>query len=158
MPGQGAAPQGEGSGAMMAGGNAMRMAAKNAKPLPVEGQLPSLNGAVQWLNSQPLTAEGLRGKSGIFQHREIGEEIGDLEGTAHALLGAPKHGEWRDILAVIDHFAARGFVAPTQQIEERGFACAVRPDDGVSRFAADAQAHIIYGDESAKGFVQTAGF
>jgi cytochrome c biogenesis protein CcdA/thiol-disulfide isomerase/thioredoxin len=30
--------------------------------LPVEGQLPSLAGAVQWLNSPPLTAEGLRGK------------------------------------------------------------------------------------------------
>jgi cytochrome c biogenesis protein CcdA/thiol-disulfide isomerase/thioredoxin len=42
----------------------MMMAA--AKPpaddLPVEGQLPSLDGAVQWLNSPPLTAEGLRGK------------------------------------------------------------------------------------------------
>jgi cytochrome c biogenesis protein CcdA/thiol-disulfide isomerase/thioredoxin len=30
--------------------------------LPVEGQLPSLAGAVQWLNSPPLNAEGLRGK------------------------------------------------------------------------------------------------
>jgi cytochrome c biogenesis protein CcdA/thiol-disulfide isomerase/thioredoxin len=30
-------------------------------PLPVEGQLPSLAGAVDWLNSPPLTAEGLRG-------------------------------------------------------------------------------------------------
>jgi cytochrome c biogenesis protein CcdA/thiol-disulfide isomerase/thioredoxin len=30
--------------------------------LPVEGQLPPLNGAVEWLNSPPLTAEQLRGK------------------------------------------------------------------------------------------------
>ena len=30
--------------------------------LPVEGQLPSLGGAVEWLSSPPLTAEGLRGK------------------------------------------------------------------------------------------------
>ncbi len=30
--------------------------------LPVEGQFPGLNGAVEWLNSPPLTAEGLRGK------------------------------------------------------------------------------------------------
>lgn len=30
--------------------------------LPVEGELPSLNGAVEWLNSPPLTAAGLRGK------------------------------------------------------------------------------------------------
>ena len=30
--------------------------------LPIEGQLPALTGAVAWLNSPPLTAEGLRGK------------------------------------------------------------------------------------------------
>jgi cytochrome c biogenesis protein CcdA/thiol-disulfide isomerase/thioredoxin len=30
--------------------------------LPIEGQLPSLAGAVEWLNSPPLTAEALRGK------------------------------------------------------------------------------------------------
>jgi cytochrome c biogenesis protein CcdA/thiol-disulfide isomerase/thioredoxin len=37
-------------------------AADQVESLPVEGQLPSLSGAVQWLNSPPLTAEGLRGK------------------------------------------------------------------------------------------------
>ncbi|AMM18055.1 cytochrome C biogenesis protein [Burkholderia sp. PAMC 28687] len=31
-------------------------------PLPVERQLPPLSGAVQWLNSAPLSAEDLRGK------------------------------------------------------------------------------------------------
>jgi cytochrome c biogenesis protein CcdA/thiol-disulfide isomerase/thioredoxin len=30
--------------------------------LPVEGQMPSLSGAMSWLNSPPLTREGLRGK------------------------------------------------------------------------------------------------
>jgi len=30
--------------------------------LPVEGELPSLRGAIEWLNSPPLTAAGLRGK------------------------------------------------------------------------------------------------
>ena len=30
--------------------------------LPIEGDLPSLGGATGWLNSQPLTAAGLRGK------------------------------------------------------------------------------------------------
>jgi thiol-disulfide isomerase/thioredoxin len=30
--------------------------------LPVEGRLPPLEGAVQWLNSDPLTAESLQGK------------------------------------------------------------------------------------------------
>jgi thiol-disulfide isomerase/thioredoxin len=30
--------------------------------LPIEGELPSLVGAITWLNSQPLTVDGLRGK------------------------------------------------------------------------------------------------
>jgi cytochrome c biogenesis protein CcdA/thiol-disulfide isomerase/thioredoxin len=54
-------------GAMMAAASSGMMRASqgandNAPPLPVEGELPSLNGAVQWLNSPPLTAQSLRGK------------------------------------------------------------------------------------------------
>ena len=33
-----------------------------AVKLPIEGELPSLGGATEWLNSPPLTAAGLRGK------------------------------------------------------------------------------------------------
>lgn len=33
-----------------------------AAQLPIEGELPSLGGATGWLNSQPLTPAGLRGK------------------------------------------------------------------------------------------------
>jgi cytochrome c biogenesis protein CcdA/thiol-disulfide isomerase/thioredoxin len=40
----------------------MRAAASFDVPLPVEGQLPPLSGAVQWLNSAPLSAQDLRGK------------------------------------------------------------------------------------------------
>jgi thiol-disulfide isomerase/thioredoxin len=42
--------------------NAMQHIAPVAKSLPVEGELPSLAGATGWLNSQPLTPDGLRGK------------------------------------------------------------------------------------------------
>src|SRR5471032_38308 len=67
-------PQG---GAMMAGGAmmsrtamtgkspammAMHGAASNDDTLPVEGKLPPLTGAVDWLNSAPLTAAQLKGK------------------------------------------------------------------------------------------------
>ncbi|HEX7907388.1 MAG TPA: cytochrome c biogenesis protein DipZ [Paraburkholderia sp.] len=43
-------------------GGAMLRTAVEAAPLPVEGVLPPLDGAVQWLNSQPLTLQDLRGK------------------------------------------------------------------------------------------------
>jgi thiol-disulfide isomerase/thioredoxin len=41
---------------------AMQQTAHPASPLPVEGVLPSLDGATGWLNAQPLTPDGLRGK------------------------------------------------------------------------------------------------
>ncbi len=44
-------------GAMMAGPQA-----RHGPQLPVEGPMPALDGAVQWLNSPPLAAAGLRGK------------------------------------------------------------------------------------------------
>jgi cytochrome c biogenesis protein CcdA/thiol-disulfide isomerase/thioredoxin len=49
----------------MTGGPSMMMRAKpdgQGEELPVEGALPSLSGAVEWLNSKPLTAEDLKGK------------------------------------------------------------------------------------------------
>ncbi|WP_175902160.1 cytochrome c biogenesis protein DipZ [Burkholderia seminalis] len=49
-------------GAAAGGGAMMRAAVTTPSALPVEGTLPSLDGAVQWLNSPPLTAAGLRGK------------------------------------------------------------------------------------------------
>ena len=47
-----------------AGGPGMMMmkAKDGGVELPVEGSLPSLDGAVQWLNSPPLTADALKGK------------------------------------------------------------------------------------------------
>ncbi len=36
--------------------------ATDVAKLPIEGDLPSLDGAVQWLNSPPLSAQSLRGK------------------------------------------------------------------------------------------------
>jgi len=34
----------------------------SAVQLPIDGKLPSIGGAIEWLNSPPLTAAGLRGK------------------------------------------------------------------------------------------------
>jgi cytochrome c biogenesis protein CcdA/thiol-disulfide isomerase/thioredoxin len=55
-----------GNSAMMAGDGAMMMRARPGQDggaaLPVEGSAPSLNGAVTWLNSPPLTMAQLKGK------------------------------------------------------------------------------------------------
>jgi cytochrome c biogenesis protein CcdA/thiol-disulfide isomerase/thioredoxin len=52
-------------GPAMTGGPAMMMKGKpsdQSDDLPIEGALPPLTGAVEWLNSPPLTPEGLKGK------------------------------------------------------------------------------------------------
>jgi cytochrome c biogenesis protein CcdA/thiol-disulfide isomerase/thioredoxin len=54
-----------GNSAMMSGNSAMMMKGKPAnhvEDLAVEGNLPSLAGAVEWLNSPPLTTAGVSGK------------------------------------------------------------------------------------------------
>ena len=55
------AMQGAMSGAM-SGAMTGAMSGKSSGAPHVEGELPSLGGAVAWLNSDPLTAEALRGK------------------------------------------------------------------------------------------------
>ncbi|EJZ59905.1 Cytochrome c biogenesis protein [Pseudomonas fluorescens R124] len=50
------------NGSMKATGAVMKIADKAPGTLPVEGQLPPLTGAVQWLNSPPLDAQALKGK------------------------------------------------------------------------------------------------
>lgn len=43
-------------------GSVIQPATAAVLQLPIEGELPSLAGATSWLNAQPLTAAGLRGK------------------------------------------------------------------------------------------------
>jgi thiol-disulfide isomerase/thioredoxin len=50
--------------AMFAG---VQQATPKPARLPVEGELPSLGGATEWLNSPPLTPAGLRGKVVLVQ-------------------------------------------------------------------------------------------
>jgi cytochrome c biogenesis protein CcdA/thiol-disulfide isomerase/thioredoxin len=61
MSGSGAMTGGAMMGGAMTGG-AMQMSAHGGNSLPIEGELPRLTGAVAWLNTPPLTPEGLRGK------------------------------------------------------------------------------------------------
>src|SRR5512132_1566051 len=42
--------------------SANAQSSKTTPQLPIEGELPSLGSATEWLNSPPLTAAGLRGK------------------------------------------------------------------------------------------------
>jgi len=58
----GPAPAAAHSSSIVLTAQAAPAAAMGAPPLPVEGRIPPLEGAVQWLNTQPLDAQALRGK------------------------------------------------------------------------------------------------
>jgi len=62
LPGPGSGAMMSGNTAMMSGNNAMMSARGAPAALPVEGKMPALDGATQWLNSAPLSREALRGK------------------------------------------------------------------------------------------------
>lgn len=46
---------------------AVQQTTRASAQLPIEGELPSLNGATLWFNSQPLSASSLRGKVVLVQ-------------------------------------------------------------------------------------------
>ena len=48
-------------------GCAVQRMTSETTQLPIEGEMPSLGGATGWLNSQPLTADSLRGKVVLVQ-------------------------------------------------------------------------------------------
>jgi hypothetical protein len=42
-------------------------ASMKATSLPIEGEMPSLTGATEWINSSPLTSADLRGKVDLVE-------------------------------------------------------------------------------------------
>jgi thiol-disulfide isomerase/thioredoxin len=58
---------GASSDAITKDGTMGQQMAPAAVPLPIEGELPSLDGANEWLNSPPLSPAGLRGKVVLVQ-------------------------------------------------------------------------------------------
>src|SRR6185503_10655461 len=64
----------------------------------------------------------------------------------------------RDVLLVEKNPSRGRREAPGQQVEERGLAGAVRPDDRVQAARLDREAHVLDGGERAEGLAQVAGF
>jgi hypothetical protein len=69
-------------------------------PLPVEGEIPSLGGATEWLNSEPLTAAGLRGKVVLIEFWTYScinwlRTLPYRPGVGGKLQGSRTGGDWR---------------------------------------------------------------
>src|SRR5450755_2699217 len=78
---------------------------------------------------QAIAAGNLRGNADIFEHGQLGENFGDLERPGHAARNALMGRKLGNILA-IEGDGARGRREKSRdQVEEGGFASAIRPDD-----------------------------
>ncbi|MNQ47149.1 hypothetical protein D3C85_609840 [compost metagenome] len=100
---------------------------------------------------------GLDGQHQVVQHAGLFEDIGDLVGPRqpgrHALVRihagnvAPSHGQRARI----------GGQRAGQQVNQRGLARAVRPDQGVDLARVQGQRHIVGGHQRAEPAHQPAG-
>ena len=102
--------------------------------------------------------EHLRRQPQVFGHRQFEEQIGDLErarepGCQHAV------GRLRGAIHALDqHLAVARTQCPGDQVEQRRFAGAVRPDHGGDAIARDDEADVVDGAQTAEMHGEIADF
>jgi hypothetical protein len=79
------------------------------------------------------------GAAQVLEHREVVEDVGDLEAARQALAVDLEGLEADDVLALEFDAAFGGRQARADQVEQRGFAGAVGADDGVALAAMDVE-------------------
>src|SRR5690242_20171238 len=88
----------------------------------------------------------------VLEHRELGEDLGDLEGACHAADDALMGGEAGDVVAVeADAAGCRREIA-ADQVEEGSLAGAVRANDGAKFTFGHVQRNVAHGDKTAEAF------
>ncbi len=79
------------------------------------------------------------GEADAFQRRELAEQLVDLEGAGEAARHPPMRFESGDVLPVETDSAGARAQQPGQQIDQRGLAGAVRPDQRMASALLDPQ-------------------
>ena len=105
-----------------------------------------------------ILAHRLSRQANIFQHGQVGKDIGDLEGAPNAQVGHAVERQVGDIRPLKEHLSAGGRRTPAEQIEEGGFSGAVGADDGMQAEFLDLDTDIVHGHQSAKFFAKILRF
>ena len=126
--------------------------------LPVEGHVPSLTGATGWLNSEPLTPEGLRGRVVLFDFwtytcvnwlrtapyvRAWAAKYADA-GLTVVGVHTPEFGFERDLDNVVTHTRAYGVQYPVAIDSDYGVWRAFGNHFWPAAYVADAQGRIRF--------------
>ena len=99
---------------------------------------------------QAIAGRDLDRDADVVGDRELGKDLGDLEGAGHAA-PHPLVGSERSNVAALEPDRARGRrEQAADQIEERRLAGAVRTDDRAQFARLDGQRHVVDGDQAAK--------
>ena len=99
-------------------------------------------------------APAFDGQQNIVEDRESRKQACDLEGARHAKRGAPMARPRGDILAEQQHLSGTRREYPGDQIEQRGLASAVRPDNGLTVTRHDLERYAAHGSQAAEGLRQ----
>ncbi|MNT59935.1 hypothetical protein D3C72_1974830 [compost metagenome] len=93
-----------------------------------------------------------------FQRGEIAKKLIDLEGARQAAADADMGRQGGDVLAAEQDLAAARGEGAGEQIDQRGLACTIGSDQGMTRALPDAERDVIGGHEGAEALDQVAGF
>src|SRR6185312_1482306 len=108
--------------------------------------------------TQAVAGRDLGADAHVLEYRQFGEYLGDLEGARHSERHALVRRHQGDIAPVeFDGAGARRQKA-ADQIEERRFAGAVRPDDRAQLAFGDAERHVLHRHETAEAFGRIPDF
>jgi hypothetical protein len=94
----------------------------------------------------------------VLEHGEILERLRNLVGAADAGPAAPLRRLLQEVSAVETNAAGRRRQAAGDQVEQRGLARAVRPDDADRLARRDYEIEIVGDDDRAEAFLQACDF
>ena len=96
-----------------------------------------------------MAGAGLDAERDILDHREIGEDAGDLERPRQAEAGARMGRQGRDVAAGEADLPGIGAQASADLVDQGGLAGAVGADDGVDFTDLHGEIQIVGGDDAA---------
>src|SRR5271166_925186 len=99
---------------------------------------------------QPIAGRDLDRDPDVVGDRKFGKDLGDLEGPRHAARDTPFGRERGDVAAFEQDRARSRRKEAADEIEERGLAGAVWPDDRAQFARFDGHRHVVDRDEVAK--------
>jgi hypothetical protein len=107
--------------------------------------------------AEVIGPQGLGGQSHVLQDAQVREDMNKLIGAADPQMRPTVRREIRDVLAPVEDTAGAGTQCASDQVEERGLAGSVRPDEGMDGARLYPQIHPIHRPQPSEILCQFPG-